>query len=334
MKEKKKVVALGEMLLRLTTEPGRLIPEADYYSACYGGGECNVLVSLAHLGYECTMLTRLPHDALGDACIKYLRSNMVSSDYIVRDKHTLGIYFVDVGEGPRPSNTVYNRNHSAAVYMHEKDFDFDTIFKDCDLFYVTGITLAISEGARRTALEAMKKAKEHGVKIAFDFNYRSKLWTVEEAKKVYHDYVKYADIVFASKWDFETLLGISSEGKNENDYFRMFCDMYNFEYIFTKKRKILNARSQMLQALCYTKDSQFEGVERKFDIFDRIGAGDAFAAGVLDVLLKEPNNIRKATDYGIANSIMKQTIYGDASRFEEADLDEFLKTNGEEEVKR
>ena len=334
MKMKNKVVGIGELLVRLTTERGTKIRDAYGFKANYGGSEANVIISLCHLGHEGSMLTRIAKDDLGMACVDYLVKHRVDVSNFVYDENPLGMYFVEEGEGARASKVVYNRKYSAATKMQEDDFDYEKAFKDASILHISGITLAISESARNTALKAAKEAKRLGLKVSFDFNYRAKLMTVEEAKKIYPLIASYADIVSASPWDIKTLLGFHPDETDNDKLFMDACEEFGFDYLFTKKRTILSARSQSLKAFAYTKDSKVEGVERKFEIFDRIGAGDAFTAGYLHGLLLDYKDPLAAIDYGIANCVLEQTIFGDNATFTHEDLLGYLATAGLEEVKR
>ena len=172
------------------------------------------------------------------------------------------------------------------------------------------------------------------MKISFDFNYRKKLMSLEDAKKVYPCIAKYADIVSASPWDIKELLGFHSDEENQDKLFEDACKEFGFEYIFTRKRTIISSRVQKLQAFAYTKDKKVIGKEYQFEIFDRIGAGDAFVAGYLHGLLKDEDDLARAMKYGMANCVLEQTILGDCSRFSEKDLDRFLETSGLQEVDR
>ena len=334
MKINNKVVGLGELLLRLTSERGIRLEDAGGFKANYGGSEANVIISLCHLGHEGAMLSKVGRDDISSACLDFLVRNRVDVSDIARDDSPLGIYFVEEGEGARASKVVYNRKYSSATRMEEKDFDFKKALQGAGILHVSGITLAISESARKTAVAAMKEAKRLGVKVSFDFNYRAKLMTVEEAKKVYPIVSEYADIVSASPWDIRTLLSFEEDQQDPDILFRDACEHFGFDYLFTKKRTILSARSQALQAFCYTKDKKYEGKERRFEIFDRIGAGDAFTAGYLHGLLLDYSDPTKAMDYGIANCVLEQTIFGDCSVFSSEDLEDYLRTSGLEEVRR
>ena len=335
MDQNKTVVGLGEFLIRFTAERGTLIREARNYVANYGGSEANVIISLCHLGHKGRYVTRVSSDELGLGAIDYLKTQDVDVSFIQsRGEHPLGTSIVEEGEGARPSVVIYNRKWSSAAQMRPTDFDFKEILKDGNIFHVSGITLSISEKARTTAIEAMKQAKALGLKVSFDFNYRTKLMKLEDAKQVYPEIVKYADIVSASAWDIQTLLGFHPNETDQDKLFEDACRELGFAYIFTRKRTVISSREQKLQAFAYTKDKKVIGKEYKFEIFDRIGAGDAFVAGYLHGLLKDETDLVSALRYGIANCVMEQTILGDCARFSEHQLDRFLETSGLEEMQR
>ncbi len=331
----KTVIGLGEFLIRFTAERGTLIREARNYVANYGGSEANVIISLCHLGHKGRYITRVSNDELGLGAIDYLKTQGVDTSFIqMRGEHPLGTSIVEEGEGCRPSVVIYNRKWSSAAQMKPEDFDIDAFLQDGNIFHVSGITLSISEKARNTAIAAMKKAKELGMKVSFDFNYRKKLMPLEDAKRVYPCIAKYADIVSASPWDIKELLGFHPDEEDQDKLFEDACKEFGFEYIFTRKRTIISSRVQKLQAFAYTKDKKVIGKEYQFEIFDRIGAGDAFVAGYLHGLLKDEDDLAQAMKYGMANCVMEQTILGDCSRFSEKDLDRFLETSGLQEVDR
>ena len=327
----KLIIGLGEFLIRFTAERGTLIREARNYVANYGGSEANVIISLCHLGHKGRYITRVSDDELGLGAIDYLKTQNVDTSFIQkRGQHPLGTSIVEEGEGVRPSVVIYNRKWSSAAQMRPENFDFESILKDGCIFHVSGISLSISEKARCTTIEAMKIAKKLGLKVSFDFNYRSKLLSIDDAKKIYPIVTNYADIVSASKWDIKTLLGFSHDDKNS---FNDACKEYGFDYIFSREREIISSREQIMQGFAYSKDETYISDKYKFEIFDRIGAGDAFVAGYLHGLLKNKNDINQALRYGMANCILEQTILGDCARFSEDDLNSFLNSSLQE-VKR
>ena len=171
-------------MLRLSTPDYATINQCHSFIVNYGGGEANVAVALSHLGHNCYFMSKLPPNQLGDGAIAHLKANGVNTDYIVRGSSTLGIYFLETGFGGRPSKIIYNRKHSAITRVQVGEFNWEEIFKDATWFHISGITLALGERVRTVALKAVQEAKRHNVKVSFDFNYRSKLWTIEEAKPI------------------------------------------------------------------------------------------------------------------------------------------------------
>ncbi len=335
MNPNKMVVGLGEFLIRFTAERGTLIREARNYVANYGGSEANVIISLCHLGHKGRYITRVSKDELGLGAIDYLKTQDVDTSFIqMRGEHPLGTSIVEEGEGARPSVVIYNRKWSSAAQMKPEDFDIEAFLEDGNIFHVSGITLSISPRARAMAIETMKKAKEMGLKVSFDFNYRSKLLKLEDAQEIYPQVVPYIDIVSASSWDLQTLLHFHPEEKDQDKLFMDACKELGFDCIFTRKRTVLSSRQQKLQAFAYTKDEKVIGKEYEFEIFDRIGAGDAFVAGYLHGLLKNNKDLANAIRYGMANCILEQTILGDCARFSEKQLERYIETSGREEVQR
>ena len=331
----KTVVGLGEFLIRFTAERGPLVREARNYVANYGGSEANVIISLCHLGHKGRYITRVSNDELGLGAIDYLKTQDVDTSFIqMRGEHPLGTSIVEEGEGARPSVVIYNRKWSSAAQMKPEDFDIEAFLEGGSIFHVSGITLSISSKARAMAIESMKKAKEMGLKVSFDFNYRSKLLKLDEAKEIFPQIIPYIDIVSASKWDLQELLNFHKDEQDQDKLFMDACKELGFEYIFTRKRTVISSRQQKLQAFAYTKDEKVIGKEYEFEIFDRIGAGDAFVAGYLHGLLKDDLNLAQAIRYGMANCILEQTILGDCARFSEKQLDHYIETAGLEEVQR
>ena len=328
------IIGLGEFLIRFTAERGTLIREARNYVANYGGSEANVIISLCHLGHRGRYVTRVSDDELGLGAIDYLKTQDVDTSFIQkRGQHPLGTSIVEEGEGARPSVVIYNRKWSSAAQMRPENFNFEEILKGGDIFHISGISLSISDKARSTTLEAIKVAKEMGLKISFDFNYRSKLLSIDDAKEIYPLAVKYADIVSASKFDIQTLLSFHEDEKDEDKLFKDACREFGFDFIFTRHREVLSSREQIMQGFAYTDKEKYASKKYRFEIFDRIGAGDAFVAGYLHGLLKNKKDIDKALSYGMANCILAQTILGDCSRFSEDDLEAFINSEGME-VKR
>lgn len=341
-----KIITFGEIMLRLSTPDYNTIDQTHSYLANYGGGEANVAVALSHLGHKTYFMSKLPPNQLGDSAVSHLRAHGVNTDYIVRGSTTLGIYFLETGFGGRPSKVIYNRKHSAITRVTESEFNWKQIFQGATWFHVSGISLALGEKVRKVAFRAAKEAKKYGVKVSFDFNYRSKLWTIDEARPVFQEFMNYIDIAFASFYDANTILEIPLDEGLENatlsekrrNVFPKMIEKYNLNYIFGTDRVVFSATENSLAGYYFKYNSGELSWELtspiRFNIYDRIGGGDAFASGVIHGLLKNFDDPAYAVRYGLNTSVLKHTIYGDACVLSCEDIENFMKASGSAEVER
>ena len=336
-----KVVAFGEIMLRLTPPDYTTISEARSFIANYGGAEANVLVSLSHLGNPTDFLSRVPDNQLGDSAIMHLKRHGVGTDHILRGSSNLGMYFVETGFGGRPSKVLYNRAHSAITRIDENELDYDEIFKDAKWFHMSGITLAIHEKCRNVAYRCLEACAKYGVKVSFDFNYRSKLWTIEEAKPHFKKVINYVDVLFANFFDINTMLEVDVDPYLESDEDRRLdvakklMANTKVNYIFGTVRKVHTATDNSLSSYCIRKGGIcFKEGPIRFNIYDRIGGGDAFSSGIIHGLLKNYDDPKFALKFGLATSVLKHTLYGDASVLSEAEVLEFIESNGNAAVQR
>ena len=346
MKKKEKIVTFGEIMLRLSTPDYSTIDQSHSFLVNYGGGEANVAVALAHMGHRTFFMSKLPPNQLGDSAITHLHTHNVDTKYVVRGSTTIGIYFLETGFGGRPSKVIYNRKHSAITRIREDEFDFDEIFSNATWFHLSGITLALGERVRKVALKAVKTAQKYNVPVSFDFNYRTKLWTIEEARPVYKEFMKYVNIVFASFYDANTILEIPLDEGLENaslpekrkNVFPKTIKKYKLDYIFGTDRTVYTATDNSLAGYYYYMDGNELKSELtapiRFNIFDRIGGGDAFASGVIHGLILDYKNPAYAVRYGLSTSVLKHTIYGDCSTFSCEEIENFMAANGNAEVVR
>ena len=341
-----KILTFGEIMLRLSTPDYSTINQTQSFLVNYGGGEANVAVALAHMGHKTYFMSKLPPNQLGDGAITHLKSHGVDTTYVVRGSTTIGIYFLETGFGGRPSKVIYNRKHSAITRISEDEFDWDEIFSSATWFHLSGITLALGERVRKVALRAVKEAKKHNVPVSFDFNYRSKLWTVEEARPVFKQFMNYVNIVFASFYDANTILEIPLDkgledktlSEKRRNVFPKMIKKYKLDYIFGTDRVVYTATDNSLAGYYFWlkgEELSWELTEPiRFNIYDRIGGGDAFASGVIHGLLKDYHNPAYAVRYGLNTSVLKHTIYGDASTMSCEDIETFMAANGSAEVVR
>ena len=338
---KKNFVAFGEIMLRLTPPDYSTISQARNFVANYGGAEANVLVSLSHLGHDTMFLTKLPNNQLGDSAIGHLQSHNVDTSFIARGSSNLGMYFVETGFGGRPSKVIYNRKHSSVTRIHKKEINLEKVFKNAKWFHLSGITLALSEKVRTFAFACLEYCKKHGVKVSFDFNFRSKLWTIEESKEHYKHVIPYVDVLFANHFDIEEILEIKLDKKVDNEkekrilLSKKIIELTNISYVFGTEREVFTATDNSLSSYCVCKNGDVKNEEPiRFSIYDRIGGGDAFASGVIHGLIKDYNNPDYALKFGLATAILKHTLYGDVSTLSEKEINEFIESNGDASVQR
>jgi 2-dehydro-3-deoxygluconokinase len=335
-----KIITFGEIMLRLTPPEYNKIDQTNTFMANYGGGEANVGVSLSHFGHKTYFMSKVPPNILGDAAIQHLRGYGVNTDYVTRGGTTLGIYFLETGFGGRPSKVIYNRKHSAITRIEKEEFDFDAIFSDATWFHVSGISLALGEQVRDVLMECLKYCKKYNVTVSFDFNYRSKLWTIEEASESYKNVIPYADVVFSSYFDCNIILGIEANESIKDlrekraDLFRKVIKKYNIKYIFGTDRIIYSATENSLAGYCISEATEKYTDPIRFNIYDRIGGGDAFASGIIHGLITNFDEPNYALDFGLVTSVLKHTIYGDVCVLKCEDILDYMKNAGNSGVDR
>ncbi|MDD6308492.1 MAG: sugar kinase [Clostridia bacterium] len=314
---KKSIVAFGEIMLRLTPPDQNTIANADSLSVFYGGSESNVLISMSSMGDKTRFISAVPENDIGASVIQHLHRYGVDSSLVKRTGETLGMYFLEEGFGKRPSKVIYFRKHAEITRLTKNDFDYDEVFFDCALFHISGISFALSESVLELCFTMLEEAKKRNIKISFDFNYRSKLWSEGEAKKVYKNIIPYADIVFCSHKDLETFLDVTVQSYNKK-----YPDT---EYLIVREREILASGLHKVKSDIYRGALEKASLqEQSFVVLERIGGGDAFAAGVLHALLKNPDNLKDALRFGTACFILKHTIKGDVLPLGEEEIHTYL----------
>ena len=211
-----RLVALGEIMMRLNPKGYLRIKQAEQFEATYAGGEANVCVAVANLGMDASYVTKLPDQEIGQACANELRRYGVDTQYMVRGGDRLGIYFCEKGASQRASKVIYDRASSAIALAKRTDFDWDTIFDGADWFHWTGITPALGGELPEICLDACKAAKARGLTISCDLNFRKKLWTSQRAGEVMSQLLPYVDVCIANEEDAKDVFGIEAEGTDIN----------------------------------------------------------------------------------------------------------------------
>ncbi len=311
-------------MLRLSPPNFKRITQALSFDAIYGGGEANVAVSLANFDIPVDYVTRLPQNEVGEACIQYLRQFGVNTKKIIRGGNRLGIYFLEIGASVRPSKVIYDRANSSIATAKADLFDWDKIFEGITWFHWTGITPAISQNLADICLEAVKAAKQKGITISCDLNYRSKLWKYgKEPSEIMPELVKYCDIAIGNEEDADKVLGIRApdtditsgtiDAEKYQTVVEEILNQYpNLEKVAITLRGSISASHNTWSAILYDGKNMYFGP--KYDIIpiiDRVGGGDSFMAGLIYGLLTYKDNLQSALNFAVAASCLKHTIVGD-----------------------
>ncbi|WP_310602935.1 sugar kinase [Anaerosporobacter sp.] len=305
-------LALGEILLRLSTPNNERIVRGDTFQKCAGGAELNVVSGIAALGLRTGIISKVPQNDLGVFVRNHIRFCGVSDDYLVYDKSKnsrLGIYYYENGAYPRKTSVVYDRAYSAINSLTVDDISED-VYSSTRLFHTSGISLALSKELRENVVEIIKKFKENGTKISFDVNFRANLWTEEEARETIETILPYVDILFASE---ETSRKMFKKTGDLKDVMKSYTTEYGVEIVATTERTIISPKKHHFNSIiynakedCYYQEKPYENIE----VVDRIGSGDAYVSGVLYGLLQY-DSCEKALQFGNVVSALKNTIPGD-----------------------
>lgn len=311
--KKEKIITFGEIMLRLSPENNERFTQCHAFEAVYGGGEANTAVSLANFGVDTSYVTKLPAHTIGQSAVNALRQYGVNTSLIVRGGDQIGIYFLEKKTSQRPTNVIYNRSGSAIALALPEDFDWDEIFKDATWFHFSGITPAISDTMSDICITACMKAKELGLTVSCDLNYRSKLWSTEKANHVMSEICKYVDICIANEDDaigiFSTDTTSATEEKNAY-IAKELMKRFPFKMVASVWRTETSITTFKLQSMIYTEGKAYYSKEYYMHILDYIGAGDAYCAGIIYSLINNFNP-QKAVEFANAASCLKHTVSGD-----------------------
>ncbi len=317
-----KIVTFGEIMLRLKSPGNERFFQSPMLEATFGGGEANVAVGLARYGLDTAFVSLIPNNKIGDSCVSELRKHGVDTTDIIRKGDRLGIYFLEAGANQRPSRVIYDRAHSSISEAKAGDINWSTIFSSASWFHITGITPAISASAAELSLESVKKAKDMGITVSCDLNYRNKLWKYgKEAPEVMGELVKYVDVIIGNEEDCQKSLGINVdvdvEGgsldatKYKNLTNKVMEKFPNIKKMAITMRESHSANDNGWSAVLNNRDGFI--VSRKYEIkniVDRVGGGDSFASGLIYGLNTYSEDV-EALNFAVAASCLKHSILGD-----------------------
>ncbi|ALJ15813.1 sugar kinase [Sphingopyxis macrogoltabida] len=324
-----RLVFFGELLIRLTAPGNELLMQSPALALHVGGAEANVAIGLAHLGHDCAMVSTVPANALGRGAVAAVRGAGVDCGAVATGAGRMGLYFLSVGAGLRASEIVYDRAGSSFAARGAEDYDWDALLAGAGLLHLSGITPALGPRSAEAALAAARAAKRLGVPVSFDGNYRAMLWQAwdSDPRAILGELIGLADIFFGNHRDLSLVLGKDFGGEGEDRRreaaeagFAAFPDL---RIIASTARHVLTADHHRVAARVDRRDSTHQtGEVDVTGIVDRIGAGDAFAAGVLHAW-RAGGDARAMAETGLALTCLKHSLPGDASRFGAADIAAF-----------
>jgi 2-dehydro-3-deoxygluconokinase len=339
------VVTFGEIMLRLNPPGFQRFVQADTFEISYGGAEASVAIGLATFGVSSSFVTCLPSNEIGQAAINYVRRFGVDTSHIIRSGERIGVYFLEIGANQRPSKVIYDRAHSAISDVKPGTIPWNQVFSGAKWFHFTGITPAISQNAADVCLEAARSAKEKGLTVSCDLNYRAKLWRYgKTATEVMTELVPYVDMVCGNEEDCEKMFGIKggdvkiAEEVSAERYSEVTSKMVkrfpNLKKVGISLRGSVSATHNTWSAVLY--DGRKLYATRKYDItnvVDRLGSGDAFTGALIYCLLAGKSD-QEALDFATAASALKHSIMFDPNLVSVQEIESLVKEGGAGRVQR
>ncbi len=325
-------ITFGELMLRISPqEQNTKLVDTDRFVAGFAGSESNVASSLALLGNKVDFITKLPKNQLGDAAIRSLRQYGINTEYILRGGARIGTYFIELGYSIRPSSVLYDRSHSAISQIKKGEFDWEMLLRDKSWVFVSGITPALSSSCAEETIRLVNTAKEMGVQVSFDFNYRRSLWKSNMvARKIFDQILASTDLLFANTGSLIDVYGMKFKGDNNTEQTYEAVDKVQREYgikrlAFTM-RDHTSATHNVISALFQTENEKEIGCTYTVNILDRFGTGDAFASACLHALEKGWTN-KKIIDFATAAFALKHTVKGDQHTSSEIEIESIMEGN-------
>ena len=318
------VVTFGEIMMRLTAPGQQRFSQASGLGITYGGGEANVAAALAQMGVSSAHATVFPDNDLGRAAAAFFQKSGIDTSTMLYGPGRLGLYFMEVGAGIRPSRIVYDRYESAFARLDPTVFDWEKILAGARWFHWTGITPAVSASAAEACAEAISTARQLGITISADVNYRRVLWQYgKKASEVMPPLVENCDVVVCTQGDATDIFGIQS-----NDFQDMARQMKarfpNLKQIIATRRDTLSANHNRLTGICFADNEYHESPTFDLNpIVDRIGGGDAFMAGYIYGSL-QGNDLSYALTFATAAAALKHTVEGDFNLVTAAEVEQVM----------
>jgi 2-dehydro-3-deoxygluconokinase len=332
LKKRCSFVCFGELLLRLSAPEHELLLQFPHLLPTFGGAEANVAVALAAFGHQATLISVVPDNAIGLAGLGELRRRGVNVDDVAVAEGRMGLYFLETGSGNRASRVLYDRAHSAFASMAPERYRWNEMLENKDVLHLSGITPAVSVHAAQAALDAARRARERGITVVFDGNFRPALWRTRDAQPgpILRELFACADIVFADDRDIGLVLGRDFSEESAENLGRVSADAAFAAFpqlacIAATQRLQHSVDHHELSATMHTRSGCVTAPALTIpSIVDRIGTGDAFAAGVLHGLFSDMSDA-DALAFGLAAGCLKHSIPGDVFPLDAADVAAFCR---------
>ena len=310
----KKLITFGEVMMRLSPPGYEKFSQASSFELVYGGGEANVAISCAYLGMKAAHVTRFPNNALGKAATQFLRRNWLSTEHVIYGDHMLGKYFLEKGAVHRPSEVIYEREGSAFSLIQPEMIDWNEVLKDADWFHWTGITPAISSGAAQCCLDAVKTANKLGITVSGDINSRNNMWKYGKTmQEIIPELVKHTNVVITSSRGVREMFHLGNDSDKFKDLAKKLIQHFpSINKVIKKTRRTISASHHQIQGKIWNGKKYIKTEMLNIThIIDRVGTGDAFAAGLIYGLLHFDD--KEAMDFATAACALKHTIPGDVN---------------------
>jgi len=333
----KKIITFGEIMLRLSTQGHQRFSEARTLDVNFGGAEANVAASLAQFGIPASFVSRIPDNELGVAALRRLRAEGVDVTQVIYGSERMGVYFLEPGEGQRNSKIIYDRESSAMAEIRKGMIDWDEIFKDASWFHFSGITPAISRGAAEACKEAVDAARKNGLIVSCDLNFRATLWKYgKNPAEVMPELVSECDVLVADPEAGEKMLGVSVGNSEAETFLKAIADRFpNLKTIATTLRDLTQSEYLVFSGMMFHNKNIFKGqVHHISHVIDRVGAGDAFTAGVVYGLQTFGNDMQRTLDFALAAGCLKHSIPGDFNNVSVAEVTNLMNGDRGRKIRR
>ena len=327
-----RIACFGEMLVRLAAPRGERLSEADSLRVFVGGAEANVAIGLARLGAPSAMITVLPDNPLGDLALAQLRRHAVQTTAVRRAEGRMGLYFLERGAGPRPARVVYDRQDSAFCRAVGPEQPWPALLEGCGWLHVSGITAALGAAPSAAVLAAVRAARDLRLGVSFDCNYRPSLWQgrAAQAGALLAGIAAHADVLFASEYDLALMLERPAPTHSSPDSFALAArealeHFPNLQQVACTFRSERGPDEQALAAACVTREGEFRSRTHELrGIVERIGSGDAFAAGML-YGVHCGFDLQHVVQFAAAAASMKHSLATDYSQATAEELEALLR---------